>query len=412
MKIFDLENLLFVIEEETGRWGFTEKNNQKLKKLQRDLQDKKFEEKKYEGVGIFALNTTTECNLDCIYCSTKRQTRVKTLDFGVGKRVVDLVLELEEKDIVFHGSEPLMDFEVIEKLVRYGRQKEQQSRKRINFSIQTNLSLLPEKVLDFIKKENIGISTSIDGRFKIHNLTRPYKNGNGSYDDVINGINKVLNFQDGISIVTVITKHNVNQLSDMVLDFENKGVTSIQFIPAIPCVDERKFLTTNDELKDSYINLFDQTIQRLKNGKQKIEVKNLSQYLSSFFFVNSIDACRQCSPSREHPLLAVDTNGDVYPCDFFWGEKELVAGNVLKDDLKTIINNQNNLRFRDINKTECVSCTWKKLCGGGCLADSYFSKNSTPYYCKTHKAIYSYLVNKIPEMIEEGLINKILAWVE
>lgn len=403
MKYRCLKEGIFVINPDNGLWGLS-KDSSNIGDLEKELNSTKFKDKKYSGTNIIVLNTTNSCNLDCLYCSVKKDRKyTKNLDLNVGKRAIDLSLQyMQNPTIVFHGSEPLENFETIKTLVLYGKQKAY--KKEITFSLQTNLTLLKEDNFNFIKQNKIGISTSLDGPEKIHNITRSGKKETNSYQKTVEGIKRILDFQKGMNVVCVITKYNVKNLSEISLQFEDMGISRVQFTPIIPCSQDKYLLPTNQELFKAYISLFDQTISRVKLGKQKINITNLTKYLNTMF-ANEFDACRQCGASTNHPLLAIDTNGDVYPCDFFWGEKQTRMGNIMQDDFTKIISSKDCIRLRNINDTSCKDCEIKKICGGGCFADFYYSPKKHPYYCQTHKEVYGYLISKIPELSSQGLLT-------
>ena len=101
----------------------------------------------------------------------------------------------------------------------------------------------------------------------------------------------------------------------------------------------------------------------MEEGKQRIVVKNLSQYLSDIFLTTGVDACRTCTPSAQHPILAVDIDGEIYPCDFFWGDKERSIGNVKTNSFSSLLNSPRNIRSVPIEDTSCGDCTWRNICG-------------------------------------------------
>ena len=395
----------FVLNPDNGYWGLSTEED--MSGLKKDLSTRPKPQKCYDGVQIIALNSTESCNLGCIYCSANAKRSVRMMPAEIAIRTIDQLGGLENlPEIVFHGSEPLLNMDLIKEAVLYGENLDKNSGKKVYFSMQSNLTLLTQEKIDFIKAHRIGISTSLDGRELEHNLNRPYKNGMPSYSDVRRSIDKVLDFQKGLCAVCVITKNNVASLSEIVLDFEKIGITEIQFLPAVKCGGRGEYLASNEDLSRNYIKLFEQTFQRLREGSQKVIVKAVTQYLSNFFLTTGIDACRACTPSSQHPLLAIDINGDIYPCDFFWGQKEKIIGNITKDSFKSILNNPKNPRMKDIDESDCKICDWRRLCGGGCLGDRLFS-GGKPYYCKTHKTIFEYLSEKMDSLLEEGLVRKI-----
>jgi len=389
----------FVINPKTGFWGLAQEGYEK--ELLAVLNDKILPEKNYRGTHSIILNTTKQCNMGCVYCSASGGRSGERMSEEVARKAVDEATTLElTPRIVFHGSEPLLNMPLIRSTVEYGESLPI----KVLFYIQSNLTYLTDGILDFVRAHKIGVSTSVDGFREEHNLNRPFRNGSPSYDFVLRNMEKIMEEQVGMSTVTVVTKHNVHRLSEIALDLESRGVTHIQFLPAVKCPQHKEdFQPTNKELIDSYTHLFEQTFERMERGEQKAVVRNIPQLLASLFLRTAVDRCRVCSSADYHPILSIDTNGDVYPCDFFFGRKEYVVGNIMHNSLVSLLNSKKNPRSASINDSSCGSCDIRRICGGGCLADKLFS-GDRPYYCETYFAMYDYMVKKMPELKEKGLL--------
>ncbi len=74
---------------------------------------------------------------------------------------------------------------------------------------------------------------SLDGKRDSHNRTRPYKNGKGSYDSIIRNLLNVKSIQRKTSVISVVTKHNVNELTDIVNLAKDLGIHDIAFNPVL-----------------------------------------------------------------------------------------------------------------------------------------------------------------------------------
>jgi radical SAM protein with 4Fe4S-binding SPASM domain len=394
----------FVIEPSNGWWGISEEGFEE--DLLKEIRKNKLPLKKYNGVYSVILNTTNKCNLGWVYCSAAQNRSEKSMPIEIAKRAVDEAIKLElQPRIVFHGSEPLLNMNLIRSVVKYGESLD----RKVLFYIQTNLTKLDDDNLNFIKENNIGLSTSIDGFKSHHDITRPFRNGSSSYDKVIENIEKVLEFQDGICTATVITKHNVNSLSEIALDLEKKGITHIQFLPVVKCSDGKEdFRPSNKDLTRGYIDLFEQTFRRMEHGEQTAIIRNIPQFFSCLFLRTGVDNCRICSSVDYHPILAVDIDGSIYPCDYFFGDKKYSMGNIQNSSFLDVLNSPKNLRCNFIEDSACKECDLKHVCGGGCMADKIFSGNEKPYYCQTYLEIFRYLGNKLPELKEKGLIGKVM----
>ena len=391
----------FIVYPKTGAWGIAKEGSEE--ELLEELKQQPLPEKKYLGAHSIILNTTDQCNMGCIYCSASDNRSKQEMDIKIAKKTLDEAIKLETiPRIVFHGSEPLLNMPLIRATVMHGESLP----KRVLFYIQSNLTTLTTEKLKFIREHNIGVSTSIDGFRAQHNATRPFRNGSPSYNLVTKNMGKVMQGQKGMCTVTVVTGYNVSSLSDIALDLESRGVTHIQFLPSVKCSkSDTDFRPTNEELTKSYVHLFEQTFRRMERGEQKAVIRNIPQFLASMFIRTGVDSCRICSSADYHPLLAVDINGDIFPCDYFFRKPDHVIGNIMKDSLVDVLNSPRNSRNGPIEDTACGKCDIRRICGGGCMADRIFSGDK-PYYCQTYRAMYEFLGSKMPELREKGLIKR------
>jgi uncharacterized protein len=68
-------------------------------------------------------------------------------------------------------------------------------------------------------------------------------------------------------------------------------------------------------------------------------------------------------------------DGSAFPCNLFAGFNDFYLGNILKDNIENIWENEILRFFRDVDhknmckKNECIHCL---ACRGGCPAHSYF----------------------------------------
>ena len=166
----DFEGVYFVGNRETGEWGLSnlDNTNNALKGSSRV-----FSEKPFKGVAMIALNMGRKCNFDCTYCLVgDLKNEGIRMSEKVGIKAIERIIELNSKklQVVFHGSEPMMNYSLIKKLVSYANNS------RIQFCMQSNGSLFNSKNLKFLSENNVGIGISIDGLKEHQNKTRRYKN--------------------------------------------------------------------------------------------------------------------------------------------------------------------------------------------------------------------------------------------
>ena len=75
-----------------------------------------------------------------------------------------------------------MNWEVVKKLVEYGREQEKIHDKKFRFTLTTNGVQLNDEIMEFANKEMDNVVLSVDGRKEVHDYMRPFRNGKGSYE--------------------------------------------------------------------------------------------------------------------------------------------------------------------------------------------------------------------------------------
>lgn len=148
----------------------------------------------------------SRCNLACTYCymyeladtqSWREQPRVmetSTLMYAAEQiNRHSYTHGQKEVSVIFHGGEPLLarksDPDFFDRAVRIlNGTVDPEAGTKLNFSMQTNGTLLTPEVLDEFLKLGISVGVSIDGYQAAHDRHRIYPNGKGSFDDVKRGI--------------------------------------------------------------------------------------------------------------------------------------------------------------------------------------------------------------------------------
>ena len=113
------------------------------------------------------------------------------MDEETAEKAVDIALESPAKylSFEFQGGEPLLNFRVIKHIVEYTEQRKMD--KLIQYSVVSNLTLLTDEMISFFQKYQVCISTSLDGHALLHDYNRPYRDGTGTYADVLKAISRV-----------------------------------------------------------------------------------------------------------------------------------------------------------------------------------------------------------------------------
>ena len=154
-------------------------------------------------VKALCLHIAHDCNLACQYCFAEEgeyHGRRALMSFEVGKKALDFLIansgSRRNLEVDFFGGEPLMNWQVVKDLVRYGREQEKLHDKKFRFTLTTNGVLLNDEVMEFCNREMGNVVLSMDGRKEVHDKMRPFRNGKGSYDLIVPKFQKFAESRD------------------------------------------------------------------------------------------------------------------------------------------------------------------------------------------------------------------------
>ena len=336
-------------------------------------------------VKALCLHVAHTCNLNCAYCfaSQGRYHGERALmSYETGKQALDFLIANSGKrynlEVDFFGGEPLMNWDIIKKLVAYARSQEKKYNKNFRFTLTTNGLLIDDDVIKFANQEMDNIVLSLDGRKEIHDAYRKDYAGNGSYDRIIPKFQKLVkarvnnkNNKTSYYMRGTFTHRNPDFTRD-IFHMADLGFTELSMEPVVCAPDDPAALTEEDIkiIKTQYEILARDMLQRERDGKP---IK---------FYHFNIDLNRGpcvykrvsgCGSGTEY--MAVTPWGDLYPCHQFVGDEKYKLGDIWQG-----VTNQ-NLRenFRACNaysRPECQDCWAKLYCSGGCAANAYHATGS------------------------------------
>lgn len=363
---------------------------------------------------------TEDCNLRCKYCYQVHKNDKGNMTFDIAKRTVDYLLDNQKlfaADAViwdFIGGEPLLEIDLIDKICDYIKlesyKRKHKWSKKYRFSIGTNGILYDDpKVRRWLlkNKENCSVAMTIDGTKEKHDMQRVYKDGKGSYEDVLKGVMLWKNdFGNGNAFTKVTFGHDdIGLLSDSIIHLWNIGLKSI---PA-NIVFEDVWEDGDDEIYyKELVKLADYMIEHdmWLDHDTSLFTQNLGYPLREEDLYNNY-----CGTGL---MLTVDGKGNFYPClrymDFSLNDKEpIMIGNVNEGINPEKLRPFLSLSTKAQSDEECLDCPISQGCSW-CQGNNYDeSGENTIFYrskniCNMHKArvrANNYLWNRL--RIEKGV---------
>lgn len=348
---------------------------------------------KNSDIKALCLHVAHTCNLNCSYCFAaqgKYQGERALMSFEVGKRALDFLIEnsgnRKNLEVDFFGGEPLMNFDVVKRLVEYARSIEKKHNKNFRFTLTTNGVLIDDDVIDFCNREMNNVVLSLDGRKEVHDRLRKDYRGNGSYDLIVPKFQEFVEKRgDKSYYIRGTYTHKNTDFTNDIFHMADLGFKELSMEPVV-CAPGEEYALTEDDLPV----LFEQ-YEILAKEMLKRDSENRGFTFYHYMIDLSNGPCiykriSGCGSGTEY--LAVTPWGELFPCHQFVGDEKYSMGNIYDG----VTNTKMRDRFKKCNvysRPECADCWAKLYCSGGCAANAYHATGDIlgvyDYGCKLFK---------------------------
>ncbi len=326
-------------------------------------------------VKALCLHVAHTCNLNCSYCFAsqgKYHGERALMSYEVGKQALDFLVShsgtRRNLEVDFFGGEPLMNFDVVKRLVAYARSIEKEKGKNFRFTLTTNGVLVDKDVIDFANREMSNVVLSLDGRKEVHDRYRVDYSGKGSWDLIVPKFQEFVKARGGKNYYMrgTFTHQNPDFLEDIktMLDL---GFTELSMEPVVAAKGDPAALTEEDKeiVMHEYEELARLMLDRDEAGKPFTFYHYMIDLKGGPCIYKRISGC---GSGTEY--MAVTPTGDLYPCHQFVGEEKFKLGDIYSGVTNTDIQNE----FASCNvyaREDCRDCWAKLYCSGGCAANAY-----------------------------------------
>ena len=338
-------------------------------------------ERSGDVVKALCLHVAHTCNLNCAYCFAsqgKYHGERALMSFETGKRALDFLMDhsgtRRNLEVDFFGGEPLMNWDVVKRLVGYARSVEAERGKHFRFTLTTNGVLIDEDVIGFACREMDNVVLSLDGRKEIHDALRVDYAGTGSYDRIVPKFQKLVEARGGKNyyIRGTFTHRNPDFTKDLFHMADDLGFTELSMEPVVCAPGDPAALTEEDleTVKAQYELLAVDMLRRRKEGRPITFYHYMLDLENGPCVYKRISGC---GSGTEY--MAVTPWGDLYPCHQFVGEESYRLGNIWDG----VTNRKLREEFRACNayaRPECAGCWARLYCSGGCAANAFHASGS------------------------------------
>jgi len=384
----------------------------------------------FSGTSLHIFAVTNSCNLNCIYCQAKDKSSSLCgfMTAETGRKAVRLALQSPANDLTFEfqGGEPLLNFDVIKEMVLECESRK--GDKQVSYTTVSNLVLLTEDKLEFLKKYNIKVSTSLDGPRSVQEHNRCMKDGGSSYDEVQKGYIKLKEAGLDAGAIETTTRYSLQYPEEIVNAYKEMGIPGIFLRPLTPLgfakADWENIGYEPEEFLEFYKKAFRHIIEINKGGTyfpELLAVYFLKKILQGFS-LNYMELRSPCGAAVGQLCYYYD--GNVYTCD----EGRMVSemgDNAFR--LGTVDNTYDEIIESPVCKAtqaasvveslpDCSDCVYQPYCGV-CPVVTYamdgdiFPRGPKGYRCSVYKGIQDMLFEYIKEQ-DPQIMNIFNSWVE
>lgn len=356
-------------------------------------------------ITCFLLKIASRCNLNCDYCyvynhndqSWKNQPAfmsTKTI-LSIAERICEYTTTHDIKRIlvVLHGGEPLLAGQKrISNIVNTIRKNVPKST-QIDFSIQTNGTLLTDEIIKNFEKLNIGISLSLDGNKKINDLHRLDHKGKSSHEQVEGALVRLTQNPGVFSGIIAVIDPNSDPVE--LLEYFNRfNPPILDFL--LPDANHESLPPGREKNDDLYTSWLIRCFDTWFDSYPHLRIRFFDQLLNS---IVGLPSETDAFGLGDISLLCIETDGYYHDLDvlkitendatnlYSGGVSDVSVDEVLRSSKIAI--HRNLLSVKGLSQ-KCQECKFLEICGGGSVPHRYSKngfKNPTVYCDEIYKLI-------------------------
>jgi radical SAM protein with 4Fe4S-binding SPASM domain len=299
------------------------------------------------------LAITYRCNNNCYFCYTGGPQKMRELETGDWKKILDKLWDNGIPQVVFTGGEPTLREDLVE-LIDHAQ--------AFVTGLITNGRKLSSLSADLRRVSLDYVQVSLESHLpEVHDRMVGV---NGAWKETCDGIRRASAIGLEVITNTTLTKDNLLLFPDLIKSGPSLGL-KIMACNTLIC-SGRGARTRKDN--GAPLEEIKVVLARALETADKVGIR-LEWYSPTCYkqfnplaFGFGVKAC-----SAAQYNLTIEPDGSVIPCQSWLKEK---VGNILKDSWQNIWNHPVCLGFREKSylqgRAECIECEYLDQCCGGC----------------------------------------------
>ena len=303
---------------------------------------------------------TYSCNLKCVYCfevcSTCKPINLTGIDQIVKfiQRQLAANLRYRKLSIVLFGGEPLICVNECIYLCKSLSLLAQQNGIEFVTKISTNsLLITPDVIKKLFIPYKMRIQITLDGGKAYHNKRRVYRDGKGTYSQILDSI-RLLNYygiKNEIDLRINVDKNNIESVEEVLNDVHGK--VGYVYIGLLRAVGNNKEHISDCISDNDYVLKYRPKLEPIfKKFGKKIHYGDFGKKHS-------------CALNSGNSYI-IDSNLDVYRCDNLIGNPKYSIGKIIDGVLHKTSEYYNQRTWSPFKFEKCKLCKRLPVCAASC----------------------------------------------
>lgn len=363
------------------------------------------------SITVMLKPASASCNLRCSYCFYAEEADSRCCpDHGImsantARTVIRKALDHaghasdSRVSFAFQGGEPtLAGLPFFRNFVRTVRE-ENQFHIPVDFSLQTNGTLLDGAFAAFFAEAHFLIGLSLDGIRAVHDRFRTDAAGGGTYDAVRRAARLLQEHAVPFNILCVVTDAlcaHGDAVWDALCEYRY-----LQFIPCLPPFAENSasLAPTAAHYAQFLSDIFRRYVRAFRSGTP-VSVRCFDNWLN-ILLRRPPESCAMCGVCM--PSLVVEADGEVYPCDFYALDAYRL-GNLCEEnaDIASLLSSPQMRQFLSASHgipETCRACRCYPLCRNGCRRERTLPDGRTRH-CAAYRQFIDRHIGQLEEMAD------------
>lgn len=379
---------------------------------------------------------TLRCNSSCIYCQVARKNmddHSADMTKQSAKKIVKTIFKSPSPciKIEFQGGDPSTDFDMVKYIIEEAEWTNIFKKRNLGFVICTNLCLLDDDMVKYLKEHNCEISTSLDGPADLHNTNRPLQDTTLThevFEQRLEMTRRIWGEDESVSALMTTSKYSLGRFKEIIDEYIRLGFNNIFLRSLNPYGFAKQYKEKIAYPVEDFIENFreglDYILELNKQGTFFVEgyAALLLKRILTPFATGFVDL--QSPAGVGIAGVIYDYDGNVYVSDEArmlarFGNTYFCLGNVSEHSYEEMFNGELLRSIIASSCTECLpqcaECVFQPYCGADPVRN--FSEQGdmvgfrpTNEMCRKTKTILMYLFELIKRNDPE--INRIFwSWL-